>query len=212
MPIPLNQVLTAQILVKANLAAAGGQAKNVQTTFTYRRQATTVAPTKAALVTAFAAGPYAAMLAAFNVGYENGSAWVRWLEDADNPTTTISLAGVGAIATDRAPSYNAVYMLLRTGVRGRKYRSSRHFPAVNEIDTTGDVLTGAGLVRWQAVQTALLANLTDATGNVWVPCVVSASLSQLRTNPTTVVRNDVTEVILDLTLGTMRKRKVRTVI
>lgn len=212
MPIPLSSVLTAQIIVKATLAAAGGTAKPVQTTFYYRRQAVTIAPTKSALVTAFAAGPYAAMLAAFNVGYENGSANVRWLDDADNPTSTISMAGVGAIATDRTPSYNAVFMHQRSAMRGRSYKSSKHFPAVNEIDTTGDILTGAGLVRWQTLQTALLANLTDATGNIWVPCTVSQKLSQVRTNPTTVTRADITEVILDLTLGTMIKRKVRTVI
>lgn len=212
MPIPLTSVFTAQIIVKATLAAAGGTAKQVQSLFCYRRTATVFAPVKSQLVAAFVAGPYAAMLAAFNAGYANGTANVRWLDDAENATQTIALAGAGAIATDRQPSYAAVYMLFRTGVRGKKFRGSKHFPAVNEIDTTGDVLTGAGLARWQAVQTACLAILTDAGGNIWNPCVVSFSLSQIRTNPTTIVRNDVTEVVLDLTLGTMRKRKVATVI
>lgn len=212
MSIPLNQVTVAQLILKATLAAAGGSSKSIALTFTYRRIATTVDPTKAALAAAFLAGPYAAMLAAFNARWTSGSANIRWLNDALDPTVAVSLAGAGAIATDSAPSYCAVYMLMQTGVRGRRYRGSKHFPAVSEADTTGDVLTGAGLTRWQAVQTALLAPLVDATPNTWNPCVVSYSLSQLRTNPTTVASSDVTAIVLDLTLGTMRRRKSSTVV
>lgn len=213
MPVAPSQSKTvAQIIIKATLLAAGGDSRNVATTFYYRRTSVVTPPTKIALSNAFLALPYASMLAAFNVGYSSGTSNIRWLDDALDPTVTTVLAGVGAIATDRGPSFNAVYMLFQTGIRGRAYRGSKHFPAVNEIDTTGDVLTGAGLVRWQTLQTDCLAPLTDATGNTWNPCVVSFKNSQVRTNPTVTTYNDVTAIILDKTLGTMRKRKVRTVI
>jgi len=213
MPIaPSASKTVAQIILKGTLAGAGGQSKNISTTFYYRRNSIVTPPTKIALSNAFLAGPYAAMLAAFNVGWTLGSTNIRWFDDALDPTVTTTLAGVGAIATDRAASFNSVYMLFQTGIRGRKYRGSKHFAAVNEIDTTGDILTGAGLARWQAVQTACIASLTDATTNVWNPCVVSISLSTYRTNPTSVVYNDVTAIVLDLSLGTMLRRKIRTVI
>ena len=213
MPIPDAQKVVIQQIVKATLAAAGGANVNVQTTFHYRRVATVIAPNKASFNTVFAANVYAPMLAAFNVGYANGTSNLRWINDAQDPTRTITLAGLGAIATDRSSSFNAVYMNLRTAIRGKRYRGAKHFAAVNEIDTLGDVLTGAGLARWQTVQAAMLLQLTDGDGNVWNPCIVSGKpLSQIKTNPTVVVFNDITEVILDLTLGTMRRRKVRTVI
>lgn len=88
---------------------------------------------------------------------------------------------------------------------------SKHFPAASEVDTTGDVLTGAGLARWQTVQTAVGATLVDALGNSWVPCVFSRKKSQIAVNPTTIYQNDVTQVLLDKTLGQMRRRKVLTV-
>lgn len=212
MPVAPNASKTiAQVIVKGNLASAGGQSKDIDLTFWYRRTAVLIAPTKLSLSNAFLAGPYAAMLAAFNVGWTLGTTNIRWFDDVFDPTTTTSLAGVGAIATDRAASFNSVYMLFRSGVRGRRFIRGMHFPAVNEIDTTGDVLTGAGLVRWQAVQTSLIASLTDSLGNIWNPCVVTYKGSTWKTAPTAVTYNDVTQIVLDLNLGTMRKRKVATV-
>lgn len=202
----------AQLLLKATLAAAGGTSTNVQSTFFYVRPPGGGVISKTALSAAFLAGPYAAMLAAFNVGYANGSSNIRFIDDAQNADTVTSLAGTGAIATDRASSFNAVYMQFRTGLRGRTFNGSKHFPAVNEIDSTGDILTGAGLVRWQAVQTAVIAPLVDANGITWNPSVISFKNSTIKTNPTTVVYNTITQVVLDLTLGTMKGRKVKTVI
>lgn len=204
--------VNAQIIVKGTLASAGGSTKTPQMTFNYRRISTAVTPTKIALSNAFLAGPYAAMLAAFNARWSLGTSNIRWLNDATDQALTTILAGSGAIATDGAASFNSVFIYFRTALRGRKFKGGKHFPAVNEIDTTGDILTGAGLARWQAVQAAVFAPLTDATGNVWNPCIVSLSLSSLRTNPVSVVWNDVTQAILDLTLGTMRRRKSKTVI
>lgn len=212
MPISVSGSRTVlQVILKGVLTAAGGRATNISTTFWYRRSAIVIAPVKSAFKAAFLDGPYAAMLAAFNIGWANGSLDLRYFDDALDPTESFSLAGVGAIATDRAASFNAVYMLYRSGVRGRKYIGSKHFAAVNEIDTTGDVLTGTGLTRWQALQTALAALLTDSTGNIWRPCNVTKQGSVYKKNPTSVVYNDVVSIALDLNLGTMLRRKVATV-
>lgn len=201
----------AQIVVKATLASAGSSSIPVYTTFYYERPAGAGVVSKTALKNIFASSVFAPMLAAFNDGYGSASCDIRWIDDALDAFINFSLAGAGAIATDRAASYNAVYMLLKTGIRGKQYRSSKHFAAVNEVDTTGDVLTGAGLVRWQAIQTALLAPLTDANSILWTPCVVTRKGAQYKVNPTAVIYNDVVSVVLDLTMGTMRRRKVKTV-
>ncbi len=212
MPVAPNASKTlAQIILKGTLAAGGGSTKDIALTFWYRRTAVVLTPTKLSLSNAFLAGPYAAMLAAFNIGWTLGTTNIRWFDDVFDPTTTTSLAGVGAIGTDRAASFNSIYMLFRSNVRGRKFIRGVHFPAVNEIDTTSDVLTGAGLVRWQAVQTSLIASLTDSIGNIWNPCVVTYKGSVWKSNPTSVTYNDVTQIVLDLNLGTMLKRKVATV-
>lgn len=213
MPVaPSASKTIAQILLKGVLSATGATSKNVQTTFYYRRTSIVTPPTKIALSNAFLAGPYAAFLAAANASYGNGTSNIRWFDDALDPTVTTVLAGVGAISTDRATSFNAVFMSLKTGVRGRKYQGSKHFPGLNEIDTTMDLLTGAGLARWQTLQTALATPLTDATGNTWNPCVVTLNGSVFKKNPTSITYNDITQIVMDLDIGTMRKRKVKTVL
>jgi hypothetical protein len=201
----------ASVNMTGVLAALGSSAKNVASIFHYRLSLIAAPPTKTALETAFQALVGAAFIAAANVRYTQQSTNVRWIDDATDPAQDFAEAGPGAIATDALPSDVSVAMLLRTGLRGRSFRGAKKFPAVNEIDTTGDVLTGAGLARWQALQAAVFSNVTDALGNVWVPSVLSRNLSILDTNPTTVIANDVTQVLLNKNVGTMRKRRVVTV-
>jgi hypothetical protein len=146
-----------------------------------------------------------------NIRYTQAENDVRYLNDATDPYQTFLRAIAGSIATDPLPSDNCVSFLLRTGKRGREYRGAKRFPAVNEIDTTGDVLTGAGLARWQAVGAGVGTTLIDGLGNSWIPSVVSRKLSQLSINPVTVIANDVTVVLLNKNPGFMRRRKVKTV-
>jgi len=201
----------AEIQMKGTLAAMGSTSKNTMAVHHYRLGLIVLPPTKTALETAFNAGVAAAFLAAANSRYTQSETTVRWIDEATDAPQSFARAGVGAIATDALPTDVTVSMLLRTAKRGRNYRGAKRYAAVNEIDTTGDVLTGAGLVRWQALQTAVFASITDGLGNVWVPSVLSTSLSILATNPTTVVANDVTQCLLNKTIGTMRKRRVATV-
>jgi hypothetical protein len=203
----------AEIAMLGTLAAGGSNAVNVASIFHYRLGVLTAPPTKVALETVFngATGIVAPFLAAANSRYTQSQNTVRWIDDALDAPASTARAGVGAIATDGQPSIDSVTMLFRTGIRGKSYRGSKHFPGVNEVDTTDDILTGAGLALWQTLQTACAANLTDALGNVWVPSVLSRKLSTLATNPTTVVANDVTQVLLNLNVGSMRRRRVSTV-
>lgn len=212
MPIALNLVRTAEIVVKATLLSLGGVAIPVSNVFYYRRTSVAVSPVKASLATIFETNVLTPLVAASHERLTGISQNIRWLEDAENPTMTISSALVGAIATDSLPPNATVYVLMQTALRGKKYRGSKHFAAVPEIHTTGDVLTGGGLTLWQAVRDALAASCTDADGNIWKPCILSRKLSQVKTNPTTVVTNDVTTVVLNKNIANMKRRRIKRVI
>ena len=194
-----------QLIMKNTLA---GGPRPVSAVFYFFRTSPGTADNKAAIGAAFLAGTYAALLAAWNVNVADGAAFIRYMDDALDAFLLVPLAGVGAIATDRLPSTNSVYMQLNTGIRGKTYRGSKKFYGLNEIDTAADLLTGAGLVRWQAVQTALVVPLT-AGGETYVPAVVSFKApTQIKTNPTNINVNQIANVVLNLDTGTMKRRKV----
>lgn len=192
-------------------ASAGSGARTVVQNCMYQLAVVAALPTKAALEAAFDAGPMAAYLAAANSRFTQSMNQVRFLDDATDAFESTTRAGVGAIGTDSSPILDCVTLYFKTALRGRSYRGFKHFVGLNEADTTGDVLTGAGLARWQGVQAAYGAVIVDALGNSWTPCVVSQKLSQLLVNPTTVVANPVSQVLLNKTVGSMRKRRVATV-
>jgi hypothetical protein len=209
MAIPNPQQLVVEIQVYGIVAAAGGRQIPQRNIFHYRRTTTVNPLSKVNFNTVFQAGPGAAMAAAFNVRWAAAFNYIRIVNDAQDAFTGIVNANVGAIATDSYDSRSAVYMQLKSGARGRPFNGSKHFGPLSEVDTTGDVLTGAGLARWQALQAACLATLgPDASGNTWVPVILSGPpWSYLLTNPTTVYTNDVIAVLLNKAVGSMKKRR-----
>lgn len=212
MSIPAASIQNVIVTIKGTLATGGSSVVPAENVFTYRRLTTVNPFTKNAVNTIFQANVLAPILLAANVRYTPGTVQVRILDDFNDAETVFTAAGVGAIVTDSYASNAAVYLLYRTALRGRSFRGSKHFAGLSEVDTTDDILTGAGLVRWQTVQAACLANLVDANGNTWTPTVLSRKLSQLNALPlATVVANDVTDVLLDLNVGTMRKRRSKTI-
>jgi len=200
-----------EIAAQGIMAAAGSSSKNVASIFHYRLATLTAPATKTAVEAAFQTAIMIPFTNAASNRYTQTANLVRFVDDAlDSPTST-TRAVAGAIATDSQPTLAAVYMLFRTAKRGKSYRGSKHFPAVSEIDSTGDILTGGGLALWQTLRTAVATALTDALGNVWNLSLLSRTLSSLTVNPTTVIANDVTTVLLNKTIGTMRRRRVATV-
>lgn len=204
---PVSAQGIVEIVVRGFMAAGGSSITPAINVWHFRRTVLSSTLTKSRINTAFQASIVAAHLAAANVRYTPSALTIRMIEDAVDFPNQFSVAGVGAIPTDSSPSDDAVVLYLQTSLRGRKYRGYKHLAGVNEADTLGDVLTGAGLGRWTAVKTAVAAGFTDADGNVWVPSVVSPSECQLKVNPTTVLANDATAISLDTVVGTMRKRK-----
>jgi len=211
MSIPDNQLLFAQIIVRGTQAAAGSSVTPAINVFNYRRLAVVNPANKANLNAAFQTAVLVPLLAATNARYTPNTVSIRFLSDATDPFADFTAAGAGAIATDSEPSDDAVFVYFRSAVRMTGGKGGKHFAGTSEVDTTGDILTGAGLVRWQAVRDACALTLTDASPNSWKPCIVSRKNSQLKVNPTNVVGNDVVAALLDLNIGTMRRRRSTTV-
>jgi hypothetical protein len=133
------------------------------------------------------------------------------MNDAQDSYASTVATEVGAITGDRLQTFAAAYLLLRTGLRGRSYRGSKHFGPMSESDIGDDVWNAGALTRLDTIATAMTTTLTDSTGNQWKLVILSRNLSQLETNPTVVTTNDVTQILRRETIGTMRGRKVESV-
>jgi len=214
MAISLNQVTVAEVSMKGLISAGGSNTVNTDFVFHYKRAATAVDPTKAALDTAFQAGHAASIIAALNARWSQKTNEVRWVNDALDAPTPFAHVNAGAIAGDSLASHCAVFMLFRTGIRGRSYRGGKHYGPFSEADVTtagDDILNAAAITRVSAIATALAATLTDSTGNIWSLCVLSRRLSVLTPNPTTVVSNNVVTILYNKRIANMKRRQVKSV-
>jgi len=215
MPIPLNQVNIVEIQMRGLIDGGPGGSVKTNFVFHFRRTATAVDPTKAAVNTAFQGTISAAIAAALNEDWSGTTNAVRWVNDALDAPTDFTNSDVGAITGDRLASFAAAYILMRSAVRGRNYRGSKHLGPFSETDVTHatgcDVFNAGAITRLTTICTAILAGFTDSTGNIWVPSILSRTLSQLTINPTTVVANDAIQVLPNHRVGSETRRKVKSI-
>lgn len=204
----------AELVMNAFSVARGGAAKNIANVYQFYRTNGIGPRVKANVESAFQAAIGDVALLALNVDYTQTGTSVRWMDDATDAPVSFAEAGVGAIANDRSPDHVCATVQLHSGRRGWASRGSKHFGPISEDDTLGDVLDAGAIVRFQALADAILAGFTDTDGNQWLPIIVSrAVLSHpvFSTNPTFWVWAQVTNVIVNHSLGSMRRRKIRTV-
>jgi len=214
MSIPLTSIFVAEISMKGLISGGGSNTVNTDFVFHCKRASTAVSPTKAALDTAFQAGWAASIIAALNARWTQKTNEVRWVDDALDAPTPFTHVNVGAIAGDSMASHVSVFMLFKTGIRGRSYRGGKHFGPFSEADATtanDDILNAAATTRVAAIATALAVPLTDSTGNIWTLSVLSRTLSTLTPNPTTVAANNVTTILINKRFANMKRRQVSSV-
>lgn len=214
MPIPLNQVRVAEVSLKGLIDAGGSNSVNTNFVFHFRRTAVSVNPTKAALNTIFQSAISAKVALALNAKWSASLNDIRWVNDAEDAYVSFSNTDVGAVTGDRLDTFTAAYLLFRTGLRGRNFRGSKHLAPMSESDVTTpdeDIWNSGALTRLAAINTALLAGMTDSTGNNWVFTILARKLSTTRTNPTNVITNDVTSALVNKRTGSMIRRKVKSV-
>ncbi len=212
MPIPVNQIRVVEIALQGTAAAGGSNNRAVDFIFHYRRTATVLAVPKAGIDAAFQTAIATPIAAALNARFLQSRNTVRFIDDALDQPFPFAHALPGLIAGDSMATSLSAFLLMTTGLRGKSYRGGKHLFPMSESDTTSgtdDVFNAGCLGRLATIANAILAGFTDATGNVWVPSIVSRKLSQLKTNPTTVTGNDCNAVFVNKRVGSMRHRKVK---
>jgi hypothetical protein len=215
MPIPSNQMITIEVHVHGNCAAGGSNNRLSDFSYFYSRTNPALAlPTKTQIDTAFQTAIVVPTAAALNARWLQTRNSIRYLDDVQDAFVDFSHAAVGAIAGDSLTTVEAAFLLLRTGLRGKSYLGKKHLFPMSESDTTSgtDDLFNAGcLARLATIATAMLAGFTDASGNVWQPVVFARKLSQVKVNPTSVIKNLVTSIPVNKRVGRMRHREVKSV-
>lgn len=207
MPIPDTDKYTVEIVCKGLCAAGGASATPTLNVFHFRRASSAMAYSPTNIASQFDADILSVIGLALNVDYSCPEVLVRCIDDADEAYTPYTSTVVGAVTGDRTPSFNAATLQLRTNLRGRNYRGSKHFSPMSESQIGDDVWNAGALTVLGNIKSAIQAGFTDSDGNFWQPVVVSQELSQLSVNPTTVVYADVIQIVVNTLVGTMRRRK-----
>lgn len=209
LPTPLTNVV--EISVQGSVVETGGTTRNIFNIFHYYQNPNQPSPPSAVVVAnAFIAGPWAAILALLSIGYVGVQTLSRYLDSSANAFNTANPPGTGAVILPRQPAQQAVVGFFRSAIRGKSFRGSKHFGPLATSQVTGDEIAPASVAAWQAANTGLVANIT-AGGQTYTPCVVSKTLSQLRTDPTTIYGAALLTGLTNKTIGTMRHRKEKTV-
>jgi hypothetical protein len=159
----------------------------------------------------------APVLAALNVDYVQEQTSIRFFENPADAQTFFAETGTGAITGDRLPDYCAGVIQLHAGIRGKVGRGSKHYGPIAEDSTTGDDLKTADVTRFAAIGAAIIAGFTDAQGNIWVPGMKAAARVGKPYNyvlplPTITGWTDLVSYVVNKSLGTMKRRKIRTVV
>ncbi len=215
-----------QIVFRGTVTFQNGFVKSLSSAWDYMYDsgAVPVLADKLTLVTAgggWQAVVQALLLAALNIRWTSVGVDVRWLDVYNDAfTRAASFATVGGSAGDSLPLDNCVTIRKQSGDRGRNYRGSWHFGPVSEADTLKDEITnaapsGVGVTNWATnLKPALVASITNGA-SVFKPFILSQSISQLKNpaefGPLNIKGSGplVGPLPVNLTLGTMRKRKER---
>ena len=208
---PLNptQWRTAEFVVEGAMASAGSSAPRTINVFHYFRAAFVTNPIKASLATIFRSTVIAPMAAALNARWTAQRLRIRYLEDRTDAYEDTALNEVGAIAGDSQSSEKTAFFLLKTGLRGKTFRGAKHFGPISEADSTStsDIFNAAAMTRLNTLGAALIADMTDAQGIVWRPCVVSRSGTDWTTQPVEVERTLITSYAINKRFGQIKRRR-----
>lgn len=213
MPIAAVNIANAEVIMHGLITSGGAGSINTQFVFHYKRGSTAPALTKAALDTIFQSGVAVSICAALNARWTQTINTIRWLDDPLDVAVPFTHAVVGSIAGDSLSSHLAGYILMRTGLRGRSYRGSKHFGPFSESDVTtpnDDIFNAGCLARLVTIQGNVGATLTDTNFNAWDPVVYSRKLSLPTLQPiASIVSNVVQTVLVNKRVGNMRRRQAK---
>lgn len=202
-----------EIVSQAFAVARGGQQKPIFNVWHFRRSVAITTPSKSLIEISFQSVVMTPVLALLNVDYTQTANTVRFFDDALDAPISFAETGVGLVTGDRMETFVASVFNYKSNTRGKFARGNKHLAPMSESQSTGDVWTSGAITLLQAVADAFKGGFTETGGNVWVPIVKSNKLpAQYTTNPVTLRTYDVVGVSVNHTAGTMRRRKVKTVV
>jgi len=203
----------AEVIVTGAISTAEGRSTTVEQIYHYCFNVPfgPTLPTLINVADAVTSGPAAVMIGLLQEDYTWQGTRARWLDDVTVPYVDGSVTlGSGTITTARLPSDVTVRLELETQTRGKSFKGGKSYRPIAESQVTGDELSSSGYTAWLAMKAALESGIV-VTGQNASHCVVSRILSQLRTNPTTIIGAAVYQAALNKTLGTMKGRHRRSV-
>jgi len=211
MGLPVGQQRHIEVVVQGVISSGGSGARNTYNVFHFRRQAVVGPIDKAAAQTAFQAAIGVPLAACLNNRWSRANNNLRILNDPTDPYLTVSNVVAGGVAGDGLSSVLWAYILMRTSLRGGKYRGAKRLGPLSEADATAggdDILNAAALARFATLRAAILAGFTDATGDIWVPVVVSRQGADFRASPAVFIATDITQILTNKRIGRTKVREV----
>lgn len=203
-----------EIVSQAFAVARGGQQKPIFNVWHFRRSLAVTTPSKSLIEISFQSVIMTPLLATVHVDYTQIANTVRFFDDALDAPISFPETGVGGVTVgDRMETFVAAVFNYKSNTRGKFARGSKHIAPLAESQSVGDVLTSGAITTLQALADAFKAGFVETGGNVWVPIVKSSKPpAQYALNPVTLRVYDVVGVTVNHTTGTMRRRKVKTVL
>lgn len=204
------------LVTVASTADEGAGSRPNLNVYAFHRISGSADPSKASINTAFQSAIQAKVLLALHEDYTQTANMIRFWDDYNDPYQTFTQSHQGAVTGERLPDYVAVTLQLKSAIRGRWGRGSKHYSPIAEADTDGDVLTSGSIALFEDIRDALVAGFTDGDGNVWKSFIISlsgpnGSIIPLPPLPVTIKGNDVVSSIVNTRTAWMRRRKARLV-
>lgn len=205
-----NASRTVEIVVKGHSNVNGKKIRNI---FHYTQSVISGSTTKVTLGNIFGELWNANMPGLLSEDYKGDEITVRNIEDPTDPETpAVTTPADGTVDGDSLPLQNTVTVQLKTALRGRNFRGSKHFSPIAESETEFDELDATAVTSWLAGIAWMAQILTDPdSGSAWTPAVYSPSLSTFTSIPYTIVMTGVGSLVLNKTIGGLKKRKEKTV-
>jgi hypothetical protein len=201
-----------ELVVRGTSPTTGSGGKAILNVFHYRYSSGGAGPDTASnLASQWLTSVWANIVSLLSIDYTGVEVDFRRLDDAEEQYGVGTTPGSGTQALPRMPIDLALVYLLRSKTRGKSFRGSKHFGPIAQAHVTKDEINAAGITAWSAVAGYLTTSVTTPGGQVYIPVIVSKTLSTLKTNPTTIIGADVTAALQNKTIGTMRGRREATV-
>lgn len=206
----------AEVVMAGTVPESDGGLKPFVNIFHFARESGPGTGTEAQFAVALQLAWAAAWAACIANQFTGTTMSVRFMDDPLRAAVVGPNAIIGLSGGDRLPTYNAMVIQKKTYARGRSFMGSNHYGPISDSDQQLDNLTVGAQATCNAFRAILQAmggggaGFATPDGSLWRLCVFSATLSDYTVSPIQVTGSKVQTCLLNIRLGTMKRRKDRT--